>query len=88
MHTVPPPGHIHMPQKPLPFTVEKILPVSTAEQGRNYFQVEAKMKEKTDLLRPGMEGVAKIAIDRRKLIWIWSHKLVDWLRLTFWSFSL
>ncbi len=74
-----------MPRKPLPFTVETITPVSTAEEGRNFFQVEAKMKENYDLLRPGMEGVAKINIDRRKLIWIWSHKLVDWWRLALWS---
>ncbi len=74
-----------MPRRPLLFTVEKITPVSTAEEGRNFFQVEAKMKENSDLLRPGMEGVAKINIDRRKLIWIWSHKLVDWIRLTLWS---
>jgi multidrug resistance efflux pump len=74
-----------MPGKPLPFTVEQITPVSVAEEGRNFFQVEAKIKENSDLLRPGMEGVAKINIDRRKLMWIWTHKLVDWCRLTFWS---
>lgn len=74
-----------MPRKPLQFTVEKITPVSIAEEGRNYFQVEAKMEENSDLLRPGMEGVAKIDIDRRKLIWIRTHKLVDWLRLSLWS---
>ncbi|NNK96535.1 MAG: HlyD family efflux transporter periplasmic adaptor subunit [Desulfobacterales bacterium] len=74
-----------MPRKPLELTVEKVTPVSTAEEGRNFFQVEAKMNETSDLLRPGMEGVAKITIERRKLIWIWTHNLVDWLRLTFWS---
>lgn len=73
-----------MPRKPMIFTVEKITPVSIAEDGRNFFQVEAGLKEKTDLLRPGMEGFAKIAIDRRRLIWIWSHKIVDWLRLIIW----
>lgn len=74
-----------MPRKPLPFKVEKITPVSVVEAGRTYFQVEAGMNGRTDLLRPGMEGIAKIEIDRRKLIWIGSHKLVDWLRLTLWS---
>jgi len=74
-----------MPASPMPFTVEKITPVSVVEEGRNYFQVEAKMDVETDLLRPGMEGVAKITAGRQKLIWIWTHRLVDWLRLTFWS---
>jgi multidrug resistance efflux pump len=74
-----------MVDKPLEFTIEQITPVSTAEEGRNFFRVEAKIKENSDLLRPGMEGIGKIAIDRQKLIWIWSHRLLDWLRLTFWS---
>ncbi len=75
-----------MPSKPFPFAVEKITPVSTPEEGRNFFQVEAKIKENLDLLRPGMEGIAKISIDRRKLIWIWTHRLVDWGRLALWSY--
>jgi RND family efflux transporter MFP subunit len=74
-----------MPSKLLSFTVEKITPVSTTEEGKNFFRVEGGIKKNSDLLRPGMEGVAKINIDRRILIWIWTHKLVDWLRLTLWS---
>lgn len=75
-----------MPKKKLPFSIEKITPVSTSEEGRNFFRVEAKIKESSSLLRPGMEGVAKITIDQRRLLWIWTHKLIDWWRLTFWSF--
>ena len=74
-----------MPRQPLGFTVEKITPVSTAGQGRTWFQVEAKMDKTSDLFRPGMEGVAKIDIDRRRLAWIWGHRLTDWLRLALWS---
>jgi len=39
----------------------------------------------TDRLRPGMEGVAKVEAGNRKLIWIATHKLMDWLKLTLWS---
>ncbi len=74
-----------MPGKPLSFTVEKITLVSTAEEGRNFFTVESQLLEKTDLLRPGMEGVAKITVERRKLIWIWTHRLFDWIRLQLWE---
>ena len=35
-------------------------------------------------LRPGMDGIGKIAVDRRKLIAIWSRDLIDWLRLKVW----
>ena len=36
-------------------------------------------------IRPGMEGVGKIDIERRKLIWIWSHKIIHWFRMFFWT---
>ena len=69
----------------LPFTVKKITPVSTAREGRNYFRVEARLQSVPDRLRPGMEGIGKIEIDRRRLIWIWTHQMIDWLRLKLWS---
>jgi hypothetical protein len=31
-----------------------------------------------------MEGVGKVSVGERRLIWIWSHSMVDWLRLTIW----
>lgn len=73
-----------MPGEGFPFVVEKITPVSLAKEGRNYFRVEAKMEKSSDRLRPGMEGVGKVTIDRRKLIWVWTHTAVDWLRLQLW----
>jgi RND family efflux transporter MFP subunit len=74
-----------LPGRTLPLTVERITPVSIAEGGRNFFRVEAQLDAPTPGLRPGMEGVAKIDIDRRRLIWIWTHTLTDWLRLRAWS---
>jgi RND family efflux transporter MFP subunit len=73
-----------MPGEVFPFVVEKITPVSTAKEGRNYFRVEGRLEEASERLRPGMEGVGKIAIDRRKLIWVWTHEAVDWMRLQLW----
>lgn len=68
-----------------PFAVEKITPVSTAKEGRNYFRVEGSMEGASQRLRPGMEGIGKITIDRRKLIWVWTHEAIDWLRLQLWK---
>jgi multidrug resistance efflux pump len=65
--------------------VTSITPVSVAEQGRNTFRVEGQLEQGADILRPGMKGTAKIAIDERKLIWIWTHRFTDWLRLWLWS---
>jgi hypothetical protein len=65
--------------------VDKITPVSVPGEGANYFQVEASLVEIPAFLRPGMQGVGKITIGERRLLWIWTHKLVDWLRLKLWS---
>jgi multidrug resistance efflux pump len=73
------------PTRPLPFTVQKITPVSAAREGLNYFRVEAAMDQAPSQLRPGMEGVGKIDIAQRHLIWIWTHGAMDWLRLLVWS---
>ena len=74
------------PEDVLPIRVEKITPLSTAEEGRNYFRVESRLEgELSQLLRPGMEGVGKINIEERKLIWIWTYKITHWLRMFFWS---
>jgi multidrug resistance efflux pump len=71
--------------KILPFTVTKITPVSEAKDGHNTFRVEARLEQTPPLLRPGMAGVGKIEIGPRRLIWIWTHSLLDWLRLWVWS---
>jgi len=73
-----------VPGTVLPFTVEKITPVSTAAEGRNTFRVEARLVEVLQELRPGMEGAGKVQIGQRRLVWIWSHKLINWLRLLAW----
>jgi RND family efflux transporter MFP subunit len=74
-----------MPRDEIPLAVEKITPVSVTDQGRNYFRVEAAAKGSIERLRPGMEGVGKIQVERRKLVWIWTHKLVHWMRMWVWS---
>ncbi|MGA7984421.1 MAG: HlyD family efflux transporter periplasmic adaptor subunit [Burkholderiales bacterium] len=74
-----------MPSHPVHFAVKQITPVSTAQDGRNFFRVEAQLDHPSTRLRPGMEGVGKIATGDRKLIWIWTHGLFDWLRLWAWK---
>lgn len=73
-----------MTSESLPIHVTRITPVSTPEDGANYFRVEAKLDRGVERLRPGMEGVGKIQVGERKLIWIWTRHLVGWLRLQLW----
>lgn len=68
----------------LPFIVKNI-GVATAEDGDNVFRVEAELAESAPGLRPGMEGVGKIVIGRRHLIWIWTHSFFEWLDLKLWG---
>jgi RND family efflux transporter MFP subunit len=74
-----------MPNEAISVVIQKITPVSVVDQGRNFFRVEASATGDIAKLRPGMEGVGKIDIDQRKLLWIWTHKLTHWLRMWVWS---
>lgn len=74
-----------LPGEIMPIRIEKISPLSTAEDRRNFFRVEARLEGSNAKLRPGMMGVGKIAVDTRKLIWIWTHGLFDWLSFWIWT---
>lgn len=71
----------------LAFVVERVTPVASVRDGRNAFAVEARLRDAAPLLRPGLEGVAKIESGERAMAWIWSHRAVDWLRLALWSWA-
>lgn len=74
-----------LPEEPLQMTITKVTPVAAAEEGNNMFMVEADLDQSLAGLRPGMEGFGKVNVDKRKLIWIWTHDVYDWLRLWVWS---
>ncbi len=74
-----------MPENTFNLTVQKITAVAKTDNGENIFRVEANLDHAPELLRPGMEGIGKINAGRASLIWIWTHEMVDWLRLWFWS---
>ncbi|HTS52727.1 MAG TPA: HlyD family efflux transporter periplasmic adaptor subunit [Burkholderiales bacterium] len=74
-----------LPGDTFPLEVNRITPVATTAQGRNYFEVEAKLKGNAGELRPGLLGVGKVEAGSRSLLWIWTHRVSDWLRLTLWS---
>ncbi|GAG46433.1 unnamed protein product, partial [marine sediment metagenome] len=74
-----------IPDKSIAITIDRLMPVSATEGGHNYFRVEAVMDNHSDLMRPGMQGISKIEIGREKLLWIWTRRLVGWLRLFVWN---
>jgi multidrug efflux pump subunit AcrA (membrane-fusion protein) len=70
----------------VPFTVTKLTSVTSAEDGRNVFRVEAALdRARAGALRPGMEGVAKVGVDRASRLWIWTRGVRDWFSLFLWK---
>jgi multidrug resistance efflux pump len=76
-----------LPADPLGFVVERVTPVSVVRDGRNVFEVEARLNTATTVLRPGLQGVAKIDAGQASTLWIWGHHAWDWLRLSLWSWA-
>jgi multidrug efflux pump subunit AcrA (membrane-fusion protein) len=66
------------------FHVRRVVPLGNAKEGANVFKVYADIDDPLDAWRPGMRGEARVQVGRRPLIWIWSHHLVDWLRIKLW----
>ncbi|MBC7726376.1 MAG: efflux RND transporter periplasmic adaptor subunit [Microbacteriaceae bacterium] len=82
-----------LPGQTFDLTAQRVLSVAVAEEGRNFFRVEAGLAAAADAskasprLRPGMEGVAKVAVGEAPLLWVWTHRLTDWLRRTAWEWT-
>jgi RND family efflux transporter MFP subunit len=73
------------PGETLAFRVSRILPVAVAGDGRNFFEVEAVFDDEGSALRPGLRGVAKIAVGEHSVLWIATHRAVEWLHIALWS---
>jgi multidrug resistance efflux pump len=74
-----------LPDDRFAVSVSRVTPVSDQVDGGNFFRVEAKLDRVSDRLRPNMEGVARLSTGEHHLIWIWSHHLIDTVRLWLWA---
>jgi len=72
------------PGRRVGFVVERINPVAEVVDQRNVFKVRVRLLEIEPWMRPGMEGVAKITVGRRRYAWLWTRRLVNWLRMKLW----
>ncbi|HPD17024.1 MAG TPA: efflux RND transporter periplasmic adaptor subunit [Planctomycetota bacterium] len=69
------------PDKTLSFTVEKIRPMAEVHDQANVFIVEARIPNPEGWLRPGMEAAANIRAGEHNITYVWTRKLVNWVRL-------
>jgi len=72
------------PSERIQFEVERINPVAEVINQRNVFKVRVRLDRVPAWMRPGLEGVAKIHAGRRPFIWIWTRKVVNWVRMKLW----
>jgi multidrug efflux pump subunit AcrA (membrane-fusion protein) len=67
------------------FKVDRIVPIGNAKEGANNFKVYALLDAPSeDFWRPGMQGEARIDVGKKPMIWIWTHRLIDFVRLKLW----
>ena len=66
------------------FIVDRIPPVGQPKEGSNVFTIYATPDKTNPTWRPGMAGEARIDVEKRTIAWIWSHRLMEFIRLKTW----
>ena len=80
---------IGLPYDELAITISRIIPISSAVNGGNYFRVEASFPDMNDTrLKPGMQGITKVKVGEESMLWVLFHTLMERIRLWFWSLGL
>ena len=72
------------PGQRIKFEVERINPIAEVVNKRNVFKVRIRLLEIHSWMRPGMEGIAKVSVGKRRYVWIWTRKIVNWIRMKLW----
>jgi multidrug resistance efflux pump len=74
-----------LPEQAFRFSTERVAPVAVTRDGRHFFEVEGKLDAGSGVLRPGLEGIARIAAPARPLATALGQRLRTWLRMSLWS---
>lgn len=72
------------PEHTRPFRITRIHPRTEVRAQGNMCIVEATADLADTWMRPGMEGMARVYVGRRRVWWIGLHRIMDYLRLNFW----
>lgn len=72
------------PGKPAPLTVARVRPAAQLRRSQNVYVAEADVVAAESWFKPGMEGVAKLNVGPRRIAWVLTHRLVEYLQLHWW----
>jgi transcriptional regulator with GAF, ATPase, and Fis domain len=72
------------PGQRIKFVIERINPMAEVVKQRNVFKVRVHLVQRYPWMRPGMEGVAKVSVGKRRYVWIWTRKIINWIRMKLW----
>ncbi len=76
---------LSQPKWKFPVTINRIEPAAFPKENQNVFVVRCQPGVRpVAWWRPGMSGVAKFDVERRTLLWIITHRTIDFLRLYLW----
>lgn len=74
-----------LPDPRYKIVVDRLEPIARVKPDGNVFVLRAKITPNGEIWwRPGMSGIAKVDAGRRSILWLLTHRLVDFLRLKFW----
>ena len=76
---------IGRPEQKFPVVLEQIDPVAQSDEtGNSFLATGQTYQTQADWWRPGMSGHAKIEVGERSMLWVISHRTVDFLRMLLW----
>jgi hypothetical protein len=76
---------VSRPQLKYPFMIFQIDPVALPGDAGNIFIARGKILEAPmEWWRPGMSGIAKLDVGRRRIIWIVTHRTIDFFQMLMW----
>jgi len=76
---------VSRPQLKYPFKIIQIDPVALPGDAGNIFNARGKnLDASLDWWRPGMSGIAKLDAGSRRIIWIITHRTIDFFQMLMW----
>ena len=76
---------VSQPKLKFPVKVVRLEPAAMSKDKENVFIMRwAFVGKPESWWRPGMSGICKVDVERRTLLWVLTHRTVDFLRLLLW----